>query len=348
MLNNEPFRFVGANMYELANVPAETAELMIADAAAAGFRVIRFWLFENKPPLEQITILHRICDAVNPYGIKLIISLADKWGYLQNYKIDEPWYEGGFRSSYIPYIKAVTSALKERDEIMMWELINEPESAGFETFYNFVKEAAGEIKGVNTNHLLSVGTVGGVGDKFGPVLSVFRKSNFRKLFELDTLDAVSLHDYSYDAGIFERMDMLYRFRGETEKAKRYSAMGKAVDKPFAAIEKKLLNKGKFFRLPLTLRWLWNIYNKRDVKFAKTAAKPVYIGETGFKNIPGRNRPKLLDIYLAEAFGKGVGGVMLWSFESQGGNRDGHDYGFGVGEGIEDVVKKWNERLSKKE
>ena len=343
-LGGKPFRFVGANVYELANVPAETAKLMIADAAAAGFRVLRFWLFENKPPAEQAQILHRLCDAVNPYGIKLIISLADKWGYLQNYKIDDPWFEAGFRQSYITYIKTICGELKDRDEIMLWELINEPESDSFDTFYNFANEAAGEFKSVNTNQLLSVGTVGGVGDKFGAVLSVFRKSNFRKLYELDTLDAVSLHDYSYDSGVFERLDMLYRFRGETEKAKRYSAIGAVIEKPFSAIDRYFLKKRKLFRFPLTLRWLWNIYNRGDSKFAKSISKPVYIGETGFKNIPGRSRAELLEIYLQEAFENGIGGVMLWSFESHGGNRDGHDYGFGLGEGIEDVVKKWNERL----
>lgn len=343
-LGGEPFRFVGANVYELANVPGETAKLMIADADAAGFTVLRFWLFENRPAEEQVSRMNKICDAAKPYGIKLIVSLADKWGYLQNYKIDDHWFEAGFRQSYIPYIKTLGAALKDRDEIMMWELINEPESDSFDLFHNFVNEAAGEFKSADPNHMLTVGTVGGVGDKFGSVLSVFKKSNFRKLYELSSLDAVSLHDYSYDSGVFERMDMLYRFRGETEKAKRYSAIGAVIEKPFSAIDRFFMKKGKLFRFPLTLRWLWNIYNRGDRKFAKSISKPVYIGETGFKNIPGRSRAKLLELYLEEAFAAGAGGVMLWSFESQGGNRDGHDYGFGLGEGIEDVVKKWNERL----
>jgi len=344
-LNNKSFRFVGANVYELANVSAETAKLMIADAAEAGFTVLRFWLFENRSADEQVSRMNELCEAVKPFGIKLIVSLADKWGYLQNYKIDDTWYESGFRNSYIPYIKSLASALADRDEIMMWELINEPESGSFDTFYNFIKEAASEFKSVNRNHLLSVGTVGGIGDKFGPVFSVFDKNNFRKLYELETLDAVSLHDYSYDSGVFERMNMLYRFRGETEKAKRYSAIGRAVDKPFSAIDKYMLGKGKLFHFPFTLRWLWNKYNRKDLSFAGVIAKPVYIGETGFKNIAGRSRSRLLDIYLKEVFAAGAGGVMLWSFETQGGNNDGHDYGFGSGEGIGEVVKNWNERLN---
>lgn len=337
----KPFRFIGANVYELANLDSGITKRIIEDSAEAGFKVLRFWLFENKPVKEQITELNEICDSVEPHGIKLIISLADKWGYLQNYKIDEAWYKDGYRVEYLKYVKAVTREFKHRPEIMIWELINEPETDNFSVFYDFAKAASEEIKNVNENHLLSVGTVGGVGDKFGSYLSVFNKSNFRKLYSLNSLDAVSLHDYSYDSGVFERLDILYRFRGELKKAERYSEIGRAIEKPFAGMDGYFLKKGKLFRFPLTLRWIWNIYNNRDVSFARSIGKPVYIGETGFKNIPGRDRVRIMDLDIKKKFGSGVGGIMLWSFEAQGWNRDGHDYGFGLGEGFEEVVKKWN-------
>lgn len=340
-LNNKPFRFIGANVYELGNLDERITQKIIDESVEFGFTVLRFWLFENKPVNEQVKKLNRICDAVKPFGIKLIISLADKWGYLQNYKIDESWYKEGFRSNYLNYVKTLTAEFLNRSEIMIWELINEPETDNFNVFYDFAKEVSEEIKKVNENHLLSVGTVGGVGDKFGTYLSVFNKSNFRKLYSLDSLDAVSLHDYSYDSGLFERLDILYRFKGELKKAERFSSIGNAVNKPFAGIDKYFLKKGKLNNFPLTLRWLWNIYNNRDVSFARKYGKPVYIGEIGFKNIKGRDRVKIMNIDIERKFAQGVGGIMLWSFESQGWNKDGHDYGFGLGEGIEDVVKKWN-------
>lgn len=340
-LNGKPFSFVGANVYELANVESSITQKIIDDAAAGGFSVLRFWLFENKPVAEQIAKLNEICDAVNPYGIKLIVSLADKWGYLQNYKIDESWYREGYKQGYLKYVKAVTGEFKHRSEIMIWELINEPETGNFNNFYEFAKTASEEIKSVNSNHLLSVGTVGGVGDKFGSYLSIFKKSNFRKLYSLQSIDAVSLHDYSYDSGVFERLDILYRFKGDLKKAERYSGLGSRIEKPFAGLDSYFLKKGKLVRFPLTLRWLWNIYNKRDVSFAKSINKPVYAGEIGFKNIPGRDRVKIMDLDIASKFKNGIAGIMLWSFEAQGWNKDGHDYGFGMGEGIEEVVRKWN-------
>ncbi|NOS84555.1 MAG: cellulase family glycosylhydrolase [Ignavibacteria bacterium] len=344
-LGGKSFRFVGANVYELANLESAITKRIIDDSAEAGFTALRFWLFENRPVKEQIKRLNEICDAVNPYGIKLIISLADKWGYLQYYKIDEDWYREGYQSNYLNYVKALTGEFAQRDEIMIWELINEPETDNFNVFYDFAKAASEEIKKVNENHLLSVGTVGGVGDKFGSYFSVFNKSNFRKLYSLSSLDAVSLHDYSYDSGLFERLDILYRFKGELKKAERYSRFGSSIEKPFAGLDGYFLKKGKLFRFPLTLRWLWNIYNSRDTRFAASLKKPVYIGEIGFKNIPGRDRVKILDLDIKKKFESGVGGIMLWSFESQGWNKDGHDYGFGLGEGFENVVKKWNTNLN---
>lgn len=337
----KPFRFVGANVYELANLDSSITKKIIDDSAEAGFTVLRFWLFENKPVNEQIKKLNEICDAVNPFGIKLIVSLADKWGYLQNYKIDEAWYKGGYRNEYLNYVKAITGEFKHRPEIMIWELINEPETDDFNVFYEFAKNASEEIKNVNENHLLSVGTVGGVGDKFGSYFSVFNKSNFRKLYLLNSLDAVSLHDYSYDSGLFERLDILYRFKGELKKAERYSKFGNSVEKPFAGLDRYFLKSGKLIRFPLTLRWIWNIYNNKDIRFAKSTGKPVYIGEIGFKNIPGRDRIKIMDLDITNKFESGICGIMLWSFEAQGWNKDGHDYGFRLGEGFEDVVKKWN-------
>lgn len=339
----KPFRFIGANVYELANVESSITKNIILDSAKAGFNALRFWLFENKPVKEQIIKLNEICDAVNPLGIKLIISLADKWGYLQNYKIDERWYKAGFRYAYSKYVNVLTKEFAERDEIMIWELINEPETDKYSVFHDFAKEASEEIKKVNENHMLSVGTVGGVGDKFGSYFSIINKGNFRKLYSLSSLDTISLHDYSYDASVFERLDMLYRFKGERRKAERFSVIGNFMKKPFSGLDSYFLKKGKLVRFPLTLRWIWNIYNNKDVSFAKHIGKPVYIGETGFKNIPGRDRVKIMELDIESKFQNGIDGIMLWSFEAQGWNKDGHDYGFGLGEGIEDIVKKWNNK-----
>ena len=344
-LNNRQFRFVGANVYELANVPSGITAKIIGDAYTAGFTVLRFWLFQNRETGELIKKMHEICDTAGEKNIKLIVSLSDKWGYLQNYKIDEAWYKGGYKNEYLTYVKEVTSALKERNEIMLWELINEPETDSFIPFFSFAEHVSGEIRSVNPNHLLSTGTVGGIGDKFGSWFSVFKKVNFEKLYSIKTLDAVSIHDYSYDSGIFERLDVLYRFKGNSKRAKFFGSIAQVTNKPFEDLDRRFLEKNRLIRIPLTMRRVWNNYIKKDMNIALSAGKPLYIGEVGFKSGINRNRARILDIDIAEKFSLGVSGYVLWSFQAQGWSNDGHNYGFGLGEGFEEVVKKWNESLN---
>lgn len=347
-LKGMPFRFIGANVYELANIETNITKAVIEDAVKTGFTVLRFWLFQNRETKLIINKLNEICDIVNPYGIKLIISLADKWGYLQNYKIDESWYTTGYKNEYLKYVKEVTSACKERDEIMIWELINEPEADSFEPFYNFVKHTCEEIKSGNQNHMLSLGTVGGIGDKFGSWLSIFRKSNFRKLYSLSSIDAVSLHDYSYDSALFERLEIFYRFKGNEKRANMYAKLGRTANPPFDKLDNRYLAQSKLVRVPLTLRSVWNRYNKKDIRFAQKTGKPVYIGEVGFKKNHLLSRNKILELDINEKFKMGVCGYVLWSFETQGRNNDGHGYGFGPGDGFEEVIRKWKSELSRQE
>jgi endo-1,4-beta-mannosidase len=343
ILDGKPFCFVGANVYELANVEREITRAIIDDAVAEGFTVLRFWLFQNKETSKLISKLSEICDLASERGLKLIVSLSDKWGYLQNYKIDEAWYNGGYKKEYLSYVKEVTSAMRNRDEIMIWELINEPETDSFWSFYSFAEHVSGEIKTRNPDHLLSTGSVGGIGDKFGSYFSVFKKANFEKLYTLESLDAVSIHDYSYDSGIFERLDVLYRFRGDEKKARFFGKIAGAANKPFESIDRYFLNKNRIVRIPLTMRHVWSNYIKKDVKFAISISKPLYIGEVGFKSSAARDRTKILDLDITEKFAMGVSGYILWSFQAQGWSNDGHNYGFGTGEGFEKIVRKWNHK-----
>lgn len=344
-IEGKPFRFIGANVYEIANLESEITRNIIDDSAEAGFKVLRFWLFQNKETALIVNKLNEICDMVKPYGMKLIVSLSDKWGYLQNYKINEAWYEGGYKSGYLDYVKTVTGECKDRDEIMIWELINEPEADSFSAFYNFAKHVSEEIRSADPNHLLSTGTVGGVGDKFGSYFSVFKKSNFRSLYSLPSLDAVSIHDYSYDSGIFERLDVLNRFTGNEKRAKMYGSISDVVEVPFKKIDTMFLNRDKLVHIPLTLRGVWNSYNKVDLKFAKSINKPLYIGEVGFKATHGVNRKKILELDIEQKFSMGVSGYVLWSFEARGWNKDGHSYGFGLDADFGDIIKKWNKKLN---
>lgn len=329
-------------MYELANVDNETAGLMIKDAFNEGFKVIRFWAFE---PLSKYR-LEDICIKVNNYGMKIIPVLADPWGYLQSYKINQSWYKSDFRTTYFKHITEIAGYLKNRKEILMWELINEPSTGSFEDIHFFAKSASECIKSIDSNHLVSIGTIGGIGDKFGGFFSRFSESNFEKLYSLKSLDAVSLHDYSFNSTLFERLDILNRFKGNQGISKFTGKLNDIFDYFPTKIDKWSLNKfGRTYDFPLTFRNVWRSFNEKNITAARNLNKPVYIGETGIKKSLGVMRKKVLELELKKHFNDGVCGVLLWSFESQGRSLDGHDYGFDLNDEFRLIIKKINSQIN---
>lgn len=322
-------------MYELANVDSATTELMFKDAAEEGFNVIRFWAF-HQIALEKLT---EICDLANANNIHIIPVLADPFGYLQSFKINPDWYRSGYKKTYIPYVKNLVSLFRHRPEILLWEIINEPFTNSFQDIFNFTKDTSETIRFYDSNHLISIGTIGGVGDKFGNSFSRFSLTNFEKLYSINTLDAISLHDYSFGSTLLERVDLYYRLNGKHNLSNRYSSLSNIINYlPENADKLTLKYFDKTFDFPLTLRSVWKRYNRMNLSSAKRLNKPVYIGEVGFKKSLNEMRKIVLQKELKEYIKAGVSGVLLWSFESQGKSLDGHDYGFTKSDGFGKAVE----------
>lgn len=325
-------------MYGLAFAGKELIDKLTDNAANEGFKVIRCWAFED----VNYEDLHFLCDKIKSLDMKLILCLADRWGFLQSYKIDDEWYKNEYKNKYLTHVKNVIREFKHRDEIMVWELINEPETSDYEVFKNFVKDVSEVIKNISPSQLVSLGTIGGIGDKLGSVFSVFNHKKFKDLYSINTLDCISVHDYSYDAGIFERLDIYFRFKDKKTASKITGVIAKffdAISKPIQNLFVSKLNR--FFFFPVTLRGLWNIYSKFDYKTSKELKKPIYVGEVGFKKKHKELRKKILEIDIEKKFSNVVSGYILWSFESMGYNPDGHDYGFDESDGFKEVIKKFN-------
>ncbi|MEP7146346.1 MAG: cellulase family glycosylhydrolase [bacterium] len=337
-LCKKTFSFIGANMYELASVASSITEAMLRDAAGEGFRVVRFWAFE---PAKK-NKLTEICDFANELKLKIIPVLSDPTGYLQNYKIENEWYQTGYKNNYLKYAADLVSSLKDRNEILLWELINEPVTDSFEDLYNFTKGASEKIKSADPNHLISIGTIGGVGDKFGNFFSRFKIENFEKLYSIETLDCVSIHDYSFNSTLFERLDILYRLKGKQKSSEFYSVVNKIINFIPFEIDKLTLRKlNDTLDFPATLRSIWRSFNRRNVQIAEKLNKPLYVGEVGFKKALGGLRKSVLEMEIKNYFDEGVAGVLLWSFEARGRSLDGHDYGFNSEDGFAEFINKWN-------
>ncbi|MBP9191657.1 MAG: cellulase family glycosylhydrolase [Ignavibacteria bacterium] len=334
-LNGKPFRFIGTNMYELANVDSSVTKLMFEDAVNEGFKVIRFWAFH---PIEK-NKLTEICDLAETFKVFIIPVLADTTGFLQSFKINSEWYRSGYKNTYLPFIKNLAYAFKDRRKILLWEIINEPNTDSFQDMYDFTKHTSESIRETDPNHMVSVGTIGGIGDKFGNSFSRFSLTNFEKLYSIKTLDAVSLHDYSFGSTVFERLDLYHRFKGNQNASDKYSSLSDLINYfPEKADEFTLRSFNKTIDFPLSLRSIWRKYNKMNLSSATKLNKPVYIGEVGFKKNLNDLRKVVLRMELENYFNSGIPGVLLWSFESQGKSLDGHDYGFDKSDGFGKVVK----------
>ena len=339
ILSGKPFRFIGVNMYELAYVDDETMSKMLNSAAEQGFNAVRFWAFASMP----VAKLLRICELSSTLMLKLIPVFGDMNEYLQGFSVNDDWFRSAFREKYLKHVEDMVIEFSGSSEIMIWEIFNEPVTFEFNTIYNFTKIVTEKIKESDTSHLVSIGTIGGVGDKFGNEFSRFSYSNFKKLYSLPALDAVSLHDYSFSSSLLERADLYYRLKARSKRSLVLNKLDTIISALPDVIDETLIRQfASTFDFPLSLRSIWKFYNQLDLLIAQSLDKPVYIGEIGVKKKYKDLRKTILEIQIKKHFDSGISGAMLWSFETQGRSLDGHDYGFdekdGFGKLTETFVK----------
>jgi hypothetical protein len=122
---------------------------------------VRFWCFDGGD-LASIDNVFRLADK---YGFWLIPVLADHWGNCEPGK-DDAWYDGGYRGSYLAWVRTICTRYRQDRRVVAWELINEPEHRGptqqaVSSMRDFITTTAATIRSVDPNHLISVGIIGG-------------------------------------------------------------------------------------------------------------------------------------------------------------------------------------------
>lgn len=185
-LGGQPYTFVGTNVSYLAGpfFPETEAEKIVSFLADHGVQVIRVWT-EPWCDLERVA---RLVDLVGKYDIRLILTLQNFFGHKDGW-----WFKGKVESIDLPHIRNIVPLLADRPEILMWELMNEPtcpaEDANpscWNAFVRWAELASGEIKRLDPNHLVAVGTQhAGFDDQ--------ALDAFRRVHALDTIDIISVH-----------------------------------------------------------------------------------------------------------------------------------------------------------
>lgn len=185
-LNGEPYTFVGANVSYLASpfFPAERMEEVVATMATRGVQVLRVWA----EPWCDLDRVEEMLDLGGQYGVRFILTLQDFYGRTDGY-----WFKEEFKTKGLPHIQNLVPRFAERPEILMWELMNEPtcpaedaNRACWEALYNWARVESEEIKKLDPNHLVAVGTQRA---GFEPL----EIETFRHIHALSTIDIVSVH-----------------------------------------------------------------------------------------------------------------------------------------------------------
>lgn len=337
MLDENPFRFVGVNMYELAYVDESTMQRMLRSAADQGFNAVRFWAFVTMP----VSTISDICRIASELNLKLIPVFADMNEFLQGFRVTDEWFRDEYKKTYTSHYETLVGALSDSPEILLWEIFNEPMTSQFGLILDFANNVSEKIKQIDPLHAVSVGTIGGIGDKFGNEFSRFNHSNFKKLYSIESLDAVSMHDYSFGSSFLERADLYFRLNSRRKSSIALSKLDTILNALPDVIDETIIrNFSRTFDFPFSLRSVWRYYNKLNLQIAMSLGKPVYIGEIGVKKKYRDLRKKILEFELKNHFDSGVSGALIWSFETHGRSLDGHDYGFDEKDDFGEIARKF--------
>jgi hypothetical protein len=207
-------RFIGVNIAGLVHYGANTAlpyaglgdqEAQLSSAAAMGAGVARVFLPEETSSASVMAARLKSTLAVaRKNNIRLIVVFIDYYknryhppGDASAYGTDQngytvllpPWFSGGYRTNYLPYVLSIVPNFIGDPAIFAWELGNEiknpPDPA---SFHAFVADAAAKIKAADPSHLVAVGMISA---KNGGLSEAQREA----LYRIPAVGFLTTHNY---------------------------------------------------------------------------------------------------------------------------------------------------------
>ncbi|MFN8672317.1 MAG: cellulase family glycosylhydrolase [Candidatus Sericytochromatia bacterium] len=313
MVNDKEFKMSGINVYDLAAVANDQKELektlkLISDSGA---NTVRFMALSSYPKENYAKIL----DTSKNMGLdlKFVVTFGNHWQHCEKpeeAKVkDDNWYKNDYKKNYLPHVKESVQSLMTKDNLLMLELMNEPDAQhdNLKTFADDVSSQIRELyndydKQHNSNiprHLISLGT-----DAMAIGVAGYEKSyakglqghDYKDIYGLPNIDVVTAHDYTYD--------------------KSYVTTPTDLSNTF----------------------------KQHIKHAKELNKPFFLGEIGIKTNKDRApdgamniMKERLELYKKE----NISGALLWGPQPNGHAVDGDGFGFNFSspEKLKDVFDK---------
>jgi mannan endo-1,4-beta-mannosidase len=219
MLNSQPYKFTGLNYYQansrsgIYRACGYTPNLDrdLTDWGS-GKEVMRAWFFQSFATADNgardWSVFDQTLATAKAHGYKVIMVLADQWDSCENapYRT-RSWYSSGYKTTpqspgmsqtYRDYVQSIVTRYKDNDTVLMWQLINEAEDANTEggacaldaaqVLRSFADDMGAVIKGIDSNHLVSLGTMGG--GQCGT-----EDTDYPLVYQSPVIDVCEYHDY---------------------------------------------------------------------------------------------------------------------------------------------------------
>lgn len=189
----EPYRFVGYDAYTLTGCGPNPASDEDTRAFFAGLRrrsMIRTYAFE---PLG-LSGVERVVTAARDHGHLLTLVLTDHESSCAEGEISKTseFYAGGFRDSYLPWVRRVVSRFASEAAVAFWEPVKAPRDVDAATLRAFYDAVGGEIHGLDRNHLVQAGT-------HGP-WAYGGDEGYALIADSAGVDVLTFHDYDNQRG----------------------------------------------------------------------------------------------------------------------------------------------------
>lgn len=186
VLDGQPVTFFGINVQYLLDpeFPEEQVSFFLDQLAAREVNTLRVWFFHDGDPDR----LERLLDAGRQRGLKFVVTLSD------HVFRDVDWFGGDDdKKHYRPHMARTVERFKDRPEILMWELINEPSCGDdkyspecAERIKGWLRSRASEVTTIDACHLVSTGMIGAGNYEA-------ERDEFRRIHREDSIQIVSAH-----------------------------------------------------------------------------------------------------------------------------------------------------------
>jgi hypothetical protein len=159
VLDGQPVFFFGLNATHFLDkeYPEEKVEPLLAALSERGVNALRVWYFDYHDPER----LQRLLELGDKYGIRFVVTLGD------NVDRGRDWFFGDDdEETYRPHLEATVARFKDRPEILMWDVLNEPncgerfDEECMTTIREWLSLATGKVKAIDPCHLISTGMIG--------------------------------------------------------------------------------------------------------------------------------------------------------------------------------------------